>query len=70
MSIDEILIFSTRSVRVIEQYKQNYSRLLEIVPGLKNLINDPSKTTELRNVARKVSMTLTCVLPISDCAFR
>jgi len=70
MSIDEILIFSTRSVRTIKQYKWNYSCLLEIIPRLKNLINDPSKTPELRNVARKVSMTFTCVLPISDCAFR
>ena len=51
MSIDEILILSVRSVRTIEQYKWNYSRLLQIAPGLKNLINDPSKRTELGNVA-------------------
>ena len=70
MSIDEILILSVRSVRTIEQYKRNYSRLLQIAPGLKNLINDPSKRTELGNVARKVRTSFTCVLPISDFAFR
>jgi len=59
-----------RSVRTIEQYKWDYSCLLEITPGLKNLIDDPSKLTELGIIARKVSMNFACVPGISDYVFR
>ena len=59
-----------RSVRTIERYKRDYSRLLEITPGLKALIDDPSKSTELGIIARKVSMNFARVPGISDYIFR
>ena len=59
-----------RSVRTIEWYRWDYSCLLEITPGLKNLIDDPSKSTELRFIARTVCMNFACVSRIFDYVLR
>ena len=59
-----------RSVRTIERYRQDYSCLLEITPGLKNLIDDPLKSTELRIIARKVCTKFACISCIFDYVLR
>ena len=41
---------------MIERCKWVHSHLLEITPGLKTLIDDPSKSTDLWNTTKKVSM--------------
>ncbi|KAG2033273.1 hypothetical protein BDR03DRAFT_985119 [Suillus americanus] len=55
---NDVKVCRDKSHKVQERYRRNYTRLLQLAPGLKPLLGDPLKASDLAIIIKKMDATI------------